>query len=976
MNKRQMIFTHLYILFLLFTSCKLELNIEQIYIQNEEKLTLNAENNVYYHFILNTTMSGSVKFVVEEKDNNEDYINHIISYYQDPEFKDRKQLAQSLTDTTFMWLSKNQIKEDFYLSVECAKTPCKYTLEMIPEEYPELKLGQQYTYYMTEENEDEVFLININKAELGINATNNTVLIYARGSQYLNTNLIYNGTLYKHDAFEAYIINFEDLSDQYYFKVKGKPGAFINIGVLLYGGELDNTLENVILENGIEYTGVLYKGLIEKNCYKIPKNKNVTMNVVSYDQSIFYINQTTEENDNYNLHCISLDEYLEYYILNIDKMFYTVQFIYNSTDDGQGMNKYPKIVPNVSYTRSIPEGEMLILNQLEPEDNYKYLSFFAFCQTKIKVLSHICDTYPLCPINSETVKNSKSIREFYDTYSYSFTKEEIGQNISPISKKQHFYIIICEEGDYYDNNKVCNIDFSSYNNNTKFGQNYYEYVYIRKDDETNIDPFLNSIVNPEDFGEFFIVVKVYSGDLSVKISNNSAIKYFEYKNEKVIYTLIQDLMINIKANTDSVYRLESYNRMSIFLNDSYSLHKNNYLINFDDDNNFITISPFFYSLQLPNYAAFYPINCNITVEKATRYDIDGKETDKYVSIPKRYGFFQEIRNNTEIENVTQIGYKITANEDDYGKCLLSVGFFYLDNKVNEDDDGMILEYNISYPFIFEENYTDPVLFLYFFGNNYSDFTINIKVKKNNKYKIDFYVNNININKTTEFNSTEQILMQSSDWENVCDDVKQLCVLSLLMKSENPEESKVDIIISSSDYIPDEEDSEEEKKDEEEEKKEEEEEKKDEEEEKKDEEEEHKKEEEEEHKKEEEEEEGHNKGEEEEGHNKGEEEEDHNKEEEGDHKKDEEEENKEEEEDDKKKESDEGDGGNNNNNGNNNEEPKKDEFPTVLIIVISIAGVIVIIGIVCLILRCRKKNTNEDIEKLNIEEAFKSDVPLI
>jgi len=64
---------------------------------------------------------------------------------------------------------------------------------------------------------------------------------------------------------------------------------------------------------------------------------------------------------------------------------------------------------------------------------------------------------------------------------------------------------------------------------------------------------------------------------------------------------------------------------------------------------------------------------------------------------------------------------------------------------------MILEYNISYPFIFEENYTDPVLFLYFFGNNYSDFTINIKVKKNNKYKIDFYVNNININKKTEFN---------------------------------------------------------------------------------------------------------------------------------------------------------------------------------------------------------------------------------
>ena len=199
-------------------------------------------------------MSGSIKFVVEENGNNGDYINHIISYYKDSNFNDRKQLAQSLTDTTFIWLSKNQINKDFYLSVECAKTPCKYKLEMIPEEYPELKLGQQYTYYMTEENQDEVFLININKTELDINATNNTVLIYARGSEYLNTSLIYNGSLYKNDAFEAYIINFEDLSDQYYFKVKGKPGAFINIGVLLYGGEFNNTLENVILENGMYFT--------------------------------------------------------------------------------------------------------------------------------------------------------------------------------------------------------------------------------------------------------------------------------------------------------------------------------------------------------------------------------------------------------------------------------------------------------------------------------------------------------------------------------------------------------------------------------------------------------------------------------------------------------------------------------------------------------------------------------------------------
>ena len=41
------------------------------------------------------------------------------------------------------------------------------------------------------------------------------------------------------------------------------------------------------------------------------------------------------------------------------------------------MIKNPKIVPNILCTRNFAQREMLILNQLEPEDNYKYLSFFA-----------------------------------------------------------------------------------------------------------------------------------------------------------------------------------------------------------------------------------------------------------------------------------------------------------------------------------------------------------------------------------------------------------------------------------------------------------------------------------------------------------------------------------------------------------------------------------------------------------------------
>ena len=152
MNTRKFLFSG-YIQLLLFLSIcsKIKEDIIPIKLIDEE-ITLFSQDNSYYQIIPETILNKSIKILVRENVQNENYINHIISYYQDPEFNDRKQLAQSLTGTTYMWLHENQIKDKFYLSVECAKTPCNYSINIIPKEYPELNLGEQYTYYITEEN--------------------------------------------------------------------------------------------------------------------------------------------------------------------------------------------------------------------------------------------------------------------------------------------------------------------------------------------------------------------------------------------------------------------------------------------------------------------------------------------------------------------------------------------------------------------------------------------------------------------------------------------------------------------------------------------------------------------------------------------------------------------------------------------------------------------------------------------------------
>ena len=66
-------------------------------------------------------------------------------------------MAQSKDGTTVMWLTKAQIKEDKVISVECIETPCDYEITFSPEETIELEIGDQYTYYVSNNNKEMEF---------------------------------------------------------------------------------------------------------------------------------------------------------------------------------------------------------------------------------------------------------------------------------------------------------------------------------------------------------------------------------------------------------------------------------------------------------------------------------------------------------------------------------------------------------------------------------------------------------------------------------------------------------------------------------------------------------------------------------------------------------------------------------------------------------------------------------------------------
>jgi len=126
----------------------------------------NLKKEKYFYYFTPESKNLSNYYQIVVKDENSiatfDYYKHLISYYKDdPTFTNRSQTS-NLGYPAIMWLNKAQIKNGFYLSVEFCKEKnilYNYYINIIPKNNGELILGDQYSYYITEDNQIMTFNI-------------------------------------------------------------------------------------------------------------------------------------------------------------------------------------------------------------------------------------------------------------------------------------------------------------------------------------------------------------------------------------------------------------------------------------------------------------------------------------------------------------------------------------------------------------------------------------------------------------------------------------------------------------------------------------------------------------------------------------------------------------------------------------------------------------------------------------------------
>ena len=649
----------------------------------------------------------------------------VLSYYgADSKLKDRKQLSQSIAGKAFIYLKKDQFKSNFFINVLSEDSSYDYKLRFIQKDKMELNLGEQYSYYVTEQNKAMEFFISGTPQILNIlhNDTDDSTYklsIWARGSKNINATLKNSKDqkdiekeMKELNGFNAYLIQLKELEEfSYTFTIEGNPGDLIKVGSLFFGK--DGLCQTIIKDYKMEIFGFLKEQIMVKIFFLTINDglKSAFLSVDSYDHTISQkLIYPSDYNDTYNIYSFSLHE-------EKNETFYLYQF---SKNDVKTFKIYSPLILGGSYILSLKRGEKVGLLPLLSENN-NYLTYQITPQegNHNSTLVKYTD-YPLCkkPENKET-----SLLKYYSS-SLTYKNTEYNKKYSPIDHNQKLLVLTCES-------KECKIFASIYtekNNVIIFpSMNYYKYISKGSKDNFMID--LTTDINVVKTNlQWFINIEVLNGKASDLKTNFLDNKNIIQKSNKILYvqylTNLTDIPLTIEAiNKNIVYSIMIktgeyvYNSQINYLI-KYDKNTNEKLITFDIDYNHLLYFVGFY---------LFAENEFIVEKKADDTMLEGNN------------FYQDIKVNNFSSMQIMSFYNITKIINTQENSFIELSLF----KFNNDNlnDSIILSNNISRQFMFTEKYTQ-FKFMYLHADSKKDININLQLIDNKAYKMDTFVNDV------------------------------------------------------------------------------------------------------------------------------------------------------------------------------------------------------------------------------------------
>ena len=761
----------------------LTINIEEnnkFFLKNEEnfKVLLNHNYDDYYKITIN-------KYLADEVDKN----NYVLSFYQkDSEFKNRKQLSQGIGKVE-MWLNKAQVDNEFFIEIEVeSERPISIAnimnIYLTRYNITELEFEKQFNYYVSEENQIMKFKMKEEIPDIIPLDLNNYILtIWAKGNKNISSvmeGIAYDKPSNQYNYYRINMIELKENNNTFELTINGTVNDLINIGTLLFHIETDDEGNEIYVTreigdtlDGLELTGYLkpnervdFRYL--KTAFKGPLGYFADIN--NNLQNLIFIG----EEEGLLIKHIQFTSYEEsFFVIQLPQKISFLNTFYID---------YPQII-GVNYFRMISENKQIGILPMKLED-FNFLTYEIIpVGGEIEVYIFNCENYPLC---SPTDENIEKVSD-YETFSYTFSKDEWNNEISPISKNQKMLLISCinrinKEKDY------CEI-LTNMRTEKNIIPPHFVYQelpvtrYIRKNDENkykiqkNHDTYMN--------------IEVLSGKVEIPYDGENK---FSIGSQKQLFIIPANKVtdLTVKGSTDSVYRIFDYYSMR---NNNSLILGSNYLFELKDN---MTLKPYGYIEEYigygTDYLGIYPNNnCKFKVESFSNY-----EEDDGTKISKQYGFYQDIFSGL---NTT---YKISKLKESKSPCLFYTSSYRLNSK-----NGISLEDNSYQTFLFKNN--SKFNFSYAHAQKENNVKIYFNLLKNGNYTVNISLNNkeykyeesniIISNKTIELNSS--FLIEKCEYFN------PICKILISVGSNGNDESILTIGINNDEVPKEEEEKEEE-----------------------------------------------------------------------------------------------------------------------------------------------------------------------
>ena len=754
-----------------------------------EEINLEAPTNQFQN-----NSNKEYKFTPKFKEANYAYVkiemisseptaDFIFSFYKgdDSNLNKRIQLSQSVSSKAFMYLKKEELGTSFYIKTEFKGTPSLYNLTLTQANDTEISIGEQYSYYITKDNQLMNFTI-IGKPIIKhdfynyvIHTGSNTskLSIWAKGALDLKTEVNLPSEEVKSlnkTTLNSHIIELKTEDEiRYNLKVSGTEGDYITIGVTLFNK--DNVCQTVISDKNNEIFGFLRKGFMDKIHLPMINTFNLlfTYNqIIDHDNSILQTNPKTSsfviKDLNLTVYTLSLDT-------SLTESFYSFKFTKKKTNQtNSDFIETHLMLIGPTYRLSLEKGESIGFIPMKTSNNYLTLHVNAE-SGKYKASLITCKTYPFCK-DSDTdkvrLKQYNSALISYDNTQYS--KDSV------IEHNQKILLLNCES-------QKCAIIVNMYTekNNISILPLIPYYRYVRENNEDNLIIDVTQEARFYSAYKFNLHIEILSGISDADITFNEG-KRYEYDN-MVLYEVDQGkknlFPLKIKAKKNIVYSIIALEQ------DTYLKPQINYLKKFTDLENEITIKP--ESDDISEYLyfiGFFPLNFDMSFKF---YDASN-DSIQYNNMLQSDKYYQDFRNYSELSSVGK-RYKISrlSNETNKDTLFYRISIFRHLSELHPDES-IILSYNKSYPFIFTQK-NHKMKYIYLHSDKNKGLSLNIELIDKIKYKLELLFND-KLYKNYEFNDNYVIDISPEEMGKQQNDNMQPIQVNFIISLDNCEKDSV------------------------------------------------------------------------------------------------------------------------------------------------------------------------------------------